>query len=365
MFDALKSKLWEKAEDKLFDDKKKKGEDEESQKHVEVVILTDDEVLAAGRKTRMGLVFISVAMLAFCAGMMGYFAYSLTDVVGGPCDGSQDRYHNYEHCWNLKENWCAQMQCAADGQAMGSAIDSSSLDPADPNVCPQGCSICGTEEGQTEKWIEQLQRFDACRERTAKVRECLPTMDYDGSLANYRGYKTAHPSSQQSAAEAFIQRDAFLDACDAQAVYADRREKGGTAVVACIAVCAVVWLAMTAYLMRTPNYEKYPRETEMPDLAKWQDRKDYTHRYHPRSAWLYYNTANNLFGFAVQLYSFYTPTSTNILVPIFQGAWMTVMVVVRGILVFKDYYTLSEAASVFFDIGFSAIGFAAILDPFF
>ena len=93
MFDALKSKLWEKAEDKLFDDKKKKGEDEESQKHVEVVILTDDEVLAAGRKTRMGLVFISVAMLAFCAGMMGYFAYSLTDVVGGPCDGSQDRYH--------------------------------------------------------------------------------------------------------------------------------------------------------------------------------------------------------------------------------------------------------------------------------
>ena len=28
MFDALKSKLWEKAEDKLFDDKKKKGEDE-------------------------------------------------------------------------------------------------------------------------------------------------------------------------------------------------------------------------------------------------------------------------------------------------------------------------------------------------
>ena len=365
MFDAVKSKLWEKAEDKVFDKKKKTGADEESQKPVEIVSLTDDEVLAAGRKTRMGLVFISVAMLAFCVGMTGYFAYSLTDVVGGPCDGSQDRYHNYEHCWNLKENWCAQMQCSADGQAMGTAIDSSSLDPADPNVCPQGCSVCGTEDGQTEKWIEQLQRFDACRARTTKVRECLPTMDHDGSLANYRGYKTAHPSSQQSAAEAFIQRDAFLDACDAQAVYADRREKGGTAVVACIAVCAVVWLAMTAYLMRTPNYEKYPRETEMPDLAKWQDRKDYTHRYHPRSAWLYYNTANNLFGFAVQLYSFYTPTSTNILVPIFQGAWMTVMVVVRGILVFKDYYTLSEAASVFFDIGFSAIGFAAILDPFF
>ena len=365
MFDALKSKLWEKAEDKLFDDKKKKGDDEESQKHVEVVILTDDEVLAEGRKTRMGLVFISVAMLAFCVGMMGYFAYSLTDVVGGSCDGSQDRYHNYEHCWNLKENWCAQMQCSADGQAMGTAIDPSSLDPADANVCPQGCSICGTEDGQTEKWIAQLQRFDACRERTAKVRECLPTMDYDGSLANYRGYKTAHPSSQQSAAEAFIQRDAFLDACDAQAVYADRREKGGTAVVACIAVCALVWLAMTAYLMRTPNYEKHPRETEMPDLAKWQDRKDYTHRFHPRSAWLYYNTANNLFGFALQLYSFYTPTSTNILVPIFQGAWMTVMVVARGILVFMDYYTLSEAASVFFDIGFSVIGFTAILDPFF
>jgi hypothetical protein len=44
---------------------------------------------------------------------------------------------------------------------------------------------------------------------------------------------------------------------------------------------------------------------------------------------------------------------------------MTVMVVARGILVFMDYYTLSEAASVFFDIGFSVIGFTAILDPFF
>ena len=51
---------------------------------------------------------------------------------------------------------------------------------------------------------------------------------------------------------------------------------------------------------------------------------------------LYYNTANNAFGFALQLYSFYTPTNVNILTPIFQGAWMTLMVVTRGILVFMD-----------------------------
>ena len=31
---------------------------------------------------------------------------------------------------------------------------------------------------------------------------------------------------------------------------------------------------------------------------------------------------------------------------------MTLMVVTRGVLVFMDQYTLSEAASVFFDIGF-------------
>jgi hypothetical protein len=44
---------------------------------------------------------------------------------------------------------------------------------------------------------------------------------------------------------------------------------------------------------------------------------------------LYYNTATNAFGFALQLYSFYTPTNVNILTPIFQGAWMTAMVVTR------------------------------------
>ena len=359
------SVMREKAEDMLFDDKKKG--DEEEGKPVEVVIVSDEEVIAAGRKTRIGLVIISIAMFAFCVGMLGYFAQQLTVVVGGSCGDSQDRYHNYEHCWNLKENWCAQTQCAqgANGAAVGTAIDPSTLNPADPNVCPQGCSVCGTGDGQTEKWIEQLKRFDACRKNTAKVRECLPTMDHDGSLANYRGYKTAHPSSQQGASEAFIQRDAFLDACDAQAVYADRRERGGTAVVACIGVCALVWFTLTFYLMRTPNYAKHPRETTMPDLAKWQDRKDFVHRFHPRSAWLYYNTANNLFGFALQLYSFYTPTNTNILTPIFQGAWMTLMVVTRGVLVFMDQYTLSEAASVFFDIGFGIIGFTAILEPFF
>ena len=68
------------------------------------------------------------------------------------------------------------------GAAVGTAIDPSTLDPTDPNACPQGCSVCGTEDGQTEKWIEQLKRFDACRKNTAKVRECLPTMDHDGSL---------------------------------------------------------------------------------------------------------------------------------------------------------------------------------------
>ena len=178
------------------------------------MVVSDEEVLAAGRKTRLGLVIISVAMLAFCVGMMGYFAQQLTVVVGGPCDGSQDRHHNYEHCWNLKENWCAQTQCGqgANGAAVGNAIDPFTLDPTDPNACPQGCSVCGTEDGQTEQWIKQLKRFEVCRVNTAKVRECLPTMDHDGSLANYRGYKTAHPSSQQGASEAFIQRDAFLDA---------------------------------------------------------------------------------------------------------------------------------------------------------
>jgi len=212
MFSAMQSKMLEKAEDKIFDDKKKG--DEESAENVEEVVVSDEEVLAAGRKTHLGLVIISVAMLAFCVGMMGYFAQQLTVVVGGPCDGSQDRYHNYEHCWNLKENWCAQTQCGqgANGAAVGNAIDPFTLDPTDPNACPQGCSVCGTEDGQTEQWIKQLKRFEVCRVNTEKVRECLPTMDHDGSLANYRGYKTAHPSSQQGASEAFIQRDAFLDA---------------------------------------------------------------------------------------------------------------------------------------------------------
>ena len=336
-------------------------------RQVEQIVLTDAQVLAAGRTTRIGLVVISLSVFAFCIGMMGYFAYNLGVVVGGPCDESQDRYHNYEHCWNLKENWCAQPQCGpgANGGAIGDSIDVTTLDPADSSVCPQGCSICGTEDGQNAKWVEQLRRFDVCRKNTEKVRECLPTMDYDGSLANYRGYKTAHPSSQQGASEAFIQRDAFLDACDAQAVYAARREKGGTAVVVCIGVCALVWFALSMHLVRTPNYEKHPREVEMPDLAKWADRIDYVHRFHPRSAWLYFSTGTNLFGFALQLYSFYTPTATNIFIPIIQGVWMTFMVLVRGFLVYMDLYTLSEAASVFFDMGFGAIGFSAILEPFF
>ena len=103
MFSAMQSKMLEKAEDKIFDDTKKG--DEESAENVEEVVVSDEEVLAAGRKTHLGLVIISVAMLAFCVGMMGYFAQQLTVVVGGPCDGSQDRYHNYEHCWNLKESF--------------------------------------------------------------------------------------------------------------------------------------------------------------------------------------------------------------------------------------------------------------------
>ena len=194
MFSAMQSKMLEKAEDEIFDDEKKG--DEESAENVEEVVVSDEEVLAAGRKTRLGLVIISVAMLAFCVVMMGYFAQQLTVVVGGPCDGSQDRHHNYEHCWNLKENWCAQTQCGqgANGAAVGNAIDPLTLDPTDPNACPQGCSVCGTEDGQTEQWIKQLKRFEVCRVNTAKVRECLQTMDHDGSLANYRGYKNANPS---------------------------------------------------------------------------------------------------------------------------------------------------------------------------
>ena len=60
MFAALQSVLWEKAEDKLFDDKKKK-DDEEAGPKVEIVV-SDAEVIAAGRKTRIGLVAISVAI---------------------------------------------------------------------------------------------------------------------------------------------------------------------------------------------------------------------------------------------------------------------------------------------------------------
>ena len=356
--DYITDKLWEKAENKVFDEEKVEREKV-------IVEVSDEEVLAAGCATRAGLVVISVFMAAFCLGMMSYFAWALTDVVGGECDASQGRYRDYGFCWNLKENWCAQTQCTPSGQAMGTAVNVGSLDASDPNVCPQGCSVCGTEAGQTEKWIEQLTRFDACRKRTARVRECLPTMDTDGSLANYRGYKTAHPQSQQGAAEAFILRDAFLDACDAQEVYADRRDRGGIAVCVSIAFCAWVWLALTAYLVRDPDYVKSPRKTEMPDLDLWSERKGYVHRFHPRSQWLLYSTANNLFGLGVQLYSFYTPTSTNILIPIFQGAWLTLNVVCRGILIAVDQYTIAQAAEVLFDIGFGIIGFLAVLEPFF
>lgn len=362
-----------KAESKVLDDRRKQcvapdSSDpiaDEDNAQPDVVYVSDAEILAAGRSTRRGLVFVAFVMFVFCLSLMAYFAAQLGETVGGECDASQGHYRNYNHCWNLKENWCAQMQCSASGQAMGTAIDPASLDASDPSVCPQGCSVCGTEDGQTEKWVGQLKRFDSCRKRTSRVRECLPTMDFDGSLANYRGYKTAHPMSQQGAAEAFIIRDAFLDACDAQEVFADRRERGGWFVVMAIGFAALVWLILCGYLCRTPDYKKKPRETEMPDLSKWQDRTAFRHRFHPRSAWLYYNTANNLFGFVVQLYSFYTPSSTTILVPIFQGAWMTIMVVARGILVFRELYRISEAASILFDIGFAAIGFSAVLEPFF
>ena len=66
------SVMREKAEDMLFDDKKK-GDEEEGEP-VEVVNVSDEEVIAAGRKTRIGLVVISIAMFAFCVGMLGYFA---------------------------------------------------------------------------------------------------------------------------------------------------------------------------------------------------------------------------------------------------------------------------------------------------
>ena len=167
-------------------------------------------------------------MLAFCAGMMGYFAYSLTDVVGGPCDGSQDRYPDYEHCWNLKENWCARMQCAADdGQAMGSAIDSSSPGPGGPPTCARRAASVAPRKGRPKSGSSSS-NADAVSRAHSRRSECPPDDGLRRLARELPRLQTAHPSSQQSAAEAFIQRDAFLDACDAQAVYADRREKGGT-----------------------------------------------------------------------------------------------------------------------------------------
>jgi hypothetical protein len=353
-----------KASEYAIDKSTAKAGDVEKNVEAEEVTVTDEEVLAAGKTTRRGLVLLALCMVAFTLGMMIYFAYQLNVKVGGSCDSAQGNYRDYDRCWNLKENWCATMQCDANGNANGQAID-----PDTTTQCPQGCSVCSVSgqggDEALEVWLEQLKRFNACKARTSRYRECLPTMDTDGSLANYRGYKTAHPSSQLGAAEAFIQRDAFLRACDAQEVYADRRDKGGTAVVACIGVALLAWLLTTAYLCRTPDYKKHPRETEFGPLETFSDKKDFNHRFHPQSVWLWNSTASNLFGFALQLWSFYTPSTTDVRIPIAQGAWMTVMVVTRGILVFFDYYTLSEAAAVFFDIGFGAVGFTAVLEPFF
>ena len=45
----------------------------------------------------------------------------------------------------------------------------------------------------------------------------------------------------------------------------------------------------------------------MPDPAKWQGPHDFVAQVPPEVRLAAHNTANNLFGFALQLYSFYTP----------------------------------------------------------
>ena len=103
----------------------------------------------------------------------------------------------------------------------------------------------------------------------------------------------------------------------------------------------------------------------MKPLTTFSEKKSFNNRYHPDSVWLWYSFATAMFGFALQLYSFYTPTTTDIRIPIAQGVWITLEIVTRAVLTLLDKFTLVEASSVFFDIGFATVGFTALLEPFF
>jgi hypothetical protein len=303
-----------------------------------------------------------LCMVAFCTAMLGYFSSEMSNVVGGECPD----YTPNGDCYTLKENWCKVEQC---DQQSGALLQNAQVYTSDTTLtsCPQGCSGACNDDTDADfaEWKSLLARFDACASRTKRVRECLPTKDIDGKLANYRGYKVAHPQLNMGGSVAFIQRESFLDACDAQEIYADRRERGGNAVLGCICVALVAWLIMTWYVLRKPNYTKKPRETRVKPLEKFGDKKGFNHRFHPDSIWLWFATLNALVGFAIQLYSFYTPSTTDIRIPQAQGAWMTIEVITRGVLVLFDKFTVMEASALFFDIGYTIVGFTALLEPFF
>ena len=328
--------------------------------------VTDDDVKREGRRTAWALVGLSALVAAFCLSMMAYFAAQLADVVGGSCPD----YAPQTNCQTMKEMWCKVSQCPI---GTGTIYDSTNYDSQ--NSCPQGCSVCTDNSGgggqqstgadPVDAWKDRLKRLDACAANTKKVRECLPMTDTDGSLANYRGPKVAHSGLNIAGSTAFLQTDAWLDACDAQATYADRRERGGSAVLAMLCFALVLWILTILYTLRVPNYKKYPRKTDMKPLNTFSEKKSFNNRYHPDSVWMWYSSVMALIGFAVQLYSFYTPTTTDIRIPIAQGVWITLEIVSRGVLMLLDKFTLLEASSIFFDMGFSIVGFLALLEPFF
>ena len=334
------------------------------------VILDDSTVLSKGRRTGWTLFGLSVLMGTFCLALMATFAAELAKTVG---DGGCQKYSDSDL---LKENWCKCGTSSGNPPSVGPCNIGGTVeffaDTYTANACPNACSgACNADSSQVSdsdavaSWKAMLTRFDKCRANVKKVRECLPTEDTDGQLANYRGQKFAHPSLSLSATSAFIQRDAFLDACDAQATYVDRRERGGVGVLAMICLALVTWIVTSLYVLRKPNYAKYPRETIMQPLTKIGEKFSFNHRYHPDSMWLWYSSFMGLFVVAVQLYSFYTPTTTDIRIPIVQGVWVTVEIVTRGFLFLLDKFTVLQASSIFFDIGFAAIGFSALMEPFF
>ena len=338
-----------------------------------VVRVRDDEVARAGRRTGWALVALSALMAAFCLSLMAVFAKEMADVAGDHCaeygvsfsgDGSTCQY--------VKENWCAAINTAGGSVSVGCSSGATFADPETytQNTCPQGCSgACDGSASDTNaavaSWKSQIKRLQQCYANSPKSRQCLPTVDTDGSLANYRGFKAAHPSLGLGGSTAFIARDAFLDACDAQLVYANRRQTGGYGVLAMMCLALLVWIIRCALTLRKPNYSKRPRETEMKPLTTFSEKKSFNNRYHPDSVWIWYSFVTAMFGFAVQLYSFYTPTTTDIRIPIAQGVWITLEIVTRAVLTLLDKFTLVEASAIFFDIGFSTVGFTALLEPFF